>query len=108
VDTVGAHIGDEADGVALDVDAFVETLRDAHGMGRREAELAACLLLEGRGGKRRRRIALGRSCFNRGDRKCSAFEGPLESLRLCPRPDIQSLNLLPIGTDEAPLKGLAR
>ena len=56
---VGAHIGDEADGLAVDVDAFVEPLRDAHGVGGREAELAARLLLQRRGGERRRRIAPG-------------------------------------------------
>ena len=38
---VGSHIGDEADRLAADVDAFVEALRDAHGVRRREAELAA-------------------------------------------------------------------
>jgi len=45
VDAVGAHIGDEADGLAVDVDPFVQPLRDAHGVGGREAELAAGLLL---------------------------------------------------------------
>src|SRR5262249_61135811 len=64
VDAVGAHIGNEADGLAVDVDAFIEPLRDAHGVGGREAELAACVLLQRRRGERRRRVALGRLGFD--------------------------------------------
>src|SRR6202011_1009044 len=41
---VGSHIGDETDRLAADVDAFVEPLRQAHGVRRRKAELAARLL----------------------------------------------------------------
>src|SRR5262249_25012435 len=52
VDAVGAHIGNEADGLAVDVDAFIESLRDAHGVGGREPELAACFLLQSLGGGR--------------------------------------------------------
>jgi hypothetical protein len=44
---VGTHIGNETDRLAADVDAFVQALRDAHGVSRRKAELAACLLLHG-------------------------------------------------------------
>ena len=59
---VGAHVGDEADGLAADVDALVEPLGDLHGAGGGEAELARRLLLQRRGGERRRRVALGRTC----------------------------------------------
>ena len=31
---VGAHIGDEAGGLAADIDAFIEPLRDLHGARR--------------------------------------------------------------------------
>src|SRR6185437_1459866 len=43
---VGPHIGDQADRLAADIDAFVESLRDPHGVRWGETELAACLLLE--------------------------------------------------------------
>ena len=43
---VSAHVGDEADSLAANVDALIEPLRDAHGMGGGKAELAACLLLQ--------------------------------------------------------------
>ena len=33
VDAVGAHIGDQPDGLALDVDALVQPLREPHGVG---------------------------------------------------------------------------
>ncbi len=62
---VGSHIGDEAGGLAADVDAFIEPLRDAHGVRRREAELAAGFLLQGRGGEGRLRIAPGRLRLDR-------------------------------------------
>ena len=74
VDAVGAHIGDEAGGLAVDLDAFVETLRKTHGDGGRKAELAAGLLLHGRGGERRRRIASRRLGLNRGNGKRGGFE----------------------------------
>ena len=56
---VGTHIGDEAHGaLALDVHALIELLRDRHGAARRHVQLAGRLLLERRGGERRRRGAL--------------------------------------------------
>ena len=63
VDAVGAHIGDEAGGLAVDLDAFVEALCQPHGDGRRKAELAAdasCCMVEvvkGGGGLRRAGLA---------------------------------------------------
>ena len=48
-----------------DVDAFVQLLRDAHGLLRAEAELARGFLLQGRGGERRRRIALALLAIHR-------------------------------------------
>ena len=44
---VGAHVGDEPDRLAADVDAFIELLREPHRRLRAEAELAARLLLQG-------------------------------------------------------------
>ncbi len=57
IERVRAHVGDEADGALADVDAFVQLLRNAHGLLRAEAELARGFLLQGRGRERRRRIA---------------------------------------------------
>ncbi len=71
---VGAHIGDEADRLAADVDAFVEPLRHAHGMRRSEAELAACFLLQGRRGERRIGMPLDRLGLDRGDGERGGFE----------------------------------
>ena len=58
IERVGAHIGDEADLALADVDAFVQLLRDAHGLLRAEAQFARGFLLQGRGRERRRGIAL--------------------------------------------------
>ena len=58
IERVGAHIGDEADLTLADVDAFVKLLRDAHGFLRAESQFARGFLLQGRGGERRRGIAL--------------------------------------------------
>src|SRR4029077_20753924 len=46
LDAIGSHIGDQTDGLAVDIDPFVEPLRDAHRMRWRKAELAACFLLQ--------------------------------------------------------------
>src|SRR2546430_1607482 len=57
VERVGAHIGDETDRGALpDRDAFIELLRQDHRPLHRIAELAGCLLLQGRGGEGRRGV----------------------------------------------------
>ena len=61
VQRVGPHIGDQPDrSLAREVDAFVETLGERHGLARREPELARRLLLQGRRGERwgRRALAL--------------------------------------------------
>ena len=57
---VGTHISDQTgETVALQFNTFVQLLRDAHGAAGHHIELAGSLLLQGRGGKRRRsRLAL--------------------------------------------------
>ena len=72
---VGSHVGDETHGVAADVDAFIELLRQAHGLLRGEAELAAGLLLQSGGDERRRRVALGAFFVNLGDGEGAGFDG---------------------------------
>ena len=57
VQRVGSHIGDEADRRVAERDALVELLRDDHRPAHGEAELARGLLLQRRGGERRRGIA---------------------------------------------------
>jgi hypothetical protein len=42
---VGAHVGDQPHGPAVQVDALIKLLGQAHGMGCAEAELAGGLLL---------------------------------------------------------------
>ena len=101
---VGSHIGDEADRIAADVDALVEPLRDPHGVRRRKAELAACLLLQGRGGEGRIGIALGRLASTEATVKAAFSSASLEGLRVGARADVEPLDLLPIGTDQAGLE----
>ena len=84
LDAVGAHIGDEAHRLAVDVGALIEALGDAHGDGRGEAELAAGFLLERRGGERRVGVALGRLRFDRGDLEGRGSRGPGGDRRLRP------------------------
>ena len=44
---VGSHIGDQADGLAIDLDPFIEPLGDPHGLGCAKPQLARSLLLQG-------------------------------------------------------------
>ena len=67
--TIGPHIGDRA--------RFVETLRGAHRLAGRESQLARGLLLHGRGGERRRRIALQRLFLDFLNGETPSFHGSL-------------------------------
>ena len=104
--TVGTHIGDQADCLAADVDAFVEPLRHAHGVRRRKTELAACFLLQRRGGERRVGVPLDRLRFDRGDREEGGFERLLEGLGFRARTDVEPLQLLAVGANEPRLESL--
>ena len=73
---VGSHIGDEAGGLAADIDAFIEPLRDPHGVRGRKAELAAGFLLQRRGGEGRLRIAARRLCFDGRNREVRGLDAP--------------------------------
>ena len=103
---VGAHISNEADGLAVDVDALIEPLRHPHGVGRRKAELAAGFLLQRRGGERRLRMPLHRLGVDRSDGEGRGFERLLERLRLRARADVEPLQLFAVGADEARFKCL--
>ena len=75
-------------------------------MGRRKAELAARLLLQGRGGERRIGIAPRRPRLDIGDSEGRRLQRLLEGFRIGARADIEALDLLPVGADEARLEGL--
>ena len=69
---VGAHVGDEADGLAAD--SFVELLGDAHGTRGAHAEPVARRLLEGAGGERRHGPAALLALRHRSDGELRALE----------------------------------
>jgi hypothetical protein len=106
VDTVGAHVSDETDRLAANIDAFIQPLRQSHGVGGREAELAAGFLLQGRGGEGRRRIAPRRLGFHRRDGEARMFEGLLEGFGFRAGADVEALDLLAVGADKASFKTL--
>ena len=108
IDAVGAHIGDEAGRAVADVDAFIEALGDLHGARRREAELARRLLLQGRGGERRIRVALDRLRFDRGDREVRLLQRGLECFGLRARADVEPVDLLAVGADQTGGEGRVR
>ncbi len=68
---VGTHVSDRA--------RFVERLRAPHRVAGREAELARRLLLQGRGGERRRGVALDRLGLDPLDRKAPVLDRLLGS-----------------------------
>ncbi|MBA7681328.1 hypothetical protein ES703_89666 [subsurface metagenome] len=104
---IGTHISNETGGLAADVDAFVQPLRDAHGVRRREAELAARFLLQGRGGEGRLRIAARGPGFDGCDFKESRLDRLLQFLGFGAGADIEALDLLAVGADQARLEGIA-
>ena len=106
VDAVGSHIGDEADGLAVELDAFIEPLRQPHGVRRREAELAARLLLQRRGHERRIGVAARGLGLDRIDGEGCGFERGLEVLGLFARADVEALDFAAVGADQAGLEGL--
>ena len=104
---VGSHIGDEAGGLAADIDAFIEPLRDPHGMRGRKAELAAGFLLQRRGGEGRLRVAARGLGLDRGDREVGGLDRLLEILGFGAGADVEPLNLLAVGADQPRLEGVA-
>ncbi len=106
VDAVGPHVGNQAGGFAVDFYTFVEPLRQSHGDRRGEAELAACFLLHGRGCEGRRRIATGRFRLDRRHLEHSVFKIAGERLRLGARTNIEALNFLSVGADQARFEDL--
>ena len=64
VDRVGAHVGDESDGLPVDRHTFVQLLSRGHGALRSEVELSAGLLLQRAGRKRWRWVPLLLALFD--------------------------------------------
>ncbi len=104
---VGSHIGDETGGLAADIDAFIKPLRDPHRVRRRKAELAAGFLLQRRGGEGRLRIAARRLGFDGRDREVGGLDRLLEVLGFRAGADVEPLDLLAVGADQARLEGVA-
>src|SRR6185503_1990790 len=105
VDAVGAHIGDETGGLAVDLDTFVQPLRQPHGDRRRETELAARFLLHGGGGEGRRRIAPRGLGLDRRDGEAGVLQIAREGLGFRARADVEALDLLAVGADQARFEG---
>ena len=104
---VGSHIGDEAGGLAADIDTFIKPLRDSHRMRRCKAELAAGFLLQRRGGEGRLRIAARGLCFHGRNREVRRFDGLLEVFGFRAGADVEPLDLLAVGADQARLETVA-
>ena len=80
---VGTHIGDQTgQAVLTQFDAFIQLLRNAHRAAWGHVELAAGLLLQGRGDERRRRAALFLAALDLAHDKRAAFHRVHHGLRL--------------------------
>ena len=80
---VGTHIGDQTGKTVLtQLDALIQLLRDAHGAARRHVQLAARLLLEGRGDERGRRGALFLAALDLADSERLSGDGVHHAHRL--------------------------
>ena len=100
VDTVGSHIGDQADCFATNINAFIETLRDLHRAGGGKPELAAGFLLQGRGCEGRVGMALGRFGLHRGDREGGRVQIALERFCCFAVSDIETRDFFTICANE--------
>src|SRR5690554_7352635 len=65
--TVGPHVGDKANGFALDLAALIEILGEAHCVGSAKAQLARGFLLQRRGREGGGRMAPDLLAFDRED-----------------------------------------
>ena len=101
IDAVGTHISNEAGGLAVDLDAFIEALGEAHRMRGCEAKLAARFLLHRRGGEGRRRISPRGFGFDRGDLERRGFQRLFEIFGFLAASNIEAGDLLAVGADKA-------
>ncbi len=101
VDAVGTHIRNQAGRFAVDLHAFVEPLGETHGDCRSKAELSARLLLHGRGGEGRRRIAPCGLCLDRRHLEGGVLEVSGERFGFGAGADVETLDLLSVRADQA-------
>ena len=94
IDAVGAHIPKEADRIAADIDAFIQTLRRLHRARDGEAELARRFLLQRRGRERRRRIAAHRLGVDFGDDELAGLHRRERAVRGSSIANIEAADLL--------------
>ena len=87
--TVGTHIGDQACGLAADIDAFIKPLRNLHCPACRETELSGRFLLKRRGGERRLRVFPNALCLDVGYLQALGLDGRGCRNGLCFRADVQ-------------------
>ena len=107
-DAVSTHVSDEADRLAADVHAFVEALRDAHGVLGIEAQLARGFHLQRRGDERRRRIALDRLALHRTDGEFLRIDQIDSTLGLGFVVDAEFFDLLAVQIGEMRAEGAGR
>ena len=82
VDAVCPHIGDEAGHFAVNLHPFIEALGDLHGAAGRIAQLTRGFLLQGRGCKGRRGIALARLALDVFNAETGGTDGGFGGMRL--------------------------
>src|SRR5690606_19873467 len=95
------------DGLAADLDTLVQALRQLHCAGGAEAELARGLLLQGRGGERRLRVAPDALLLDLADLEVAGLDGGHGGLRCTLVAEIQAVELAPVELGEAGGEGLA-
>ena len=106
---VGAHVRDEADGVAVEIDALIKPLRDLHCARRAKAELARCFLLQCRCREGRERIAPHFPVFDRGDIEPTRGENFVRGgTRLCFAVEIEAVEFLAIDMRQFRREAVAR
>ena len=103
---IGAHIGDQADRLAADIDAFIEALGNAHGGGGADTKLARGLLLQGRGDEGRRRVAPHLAAVDRRHGEGAALDLTLGLLGPRLGVEIELVELAAVEMGEAGLQGL--
>ena len=102
---VGAHVGDQADRVAVQIDALEQALGGAHGALGAEAELARRLLLQGGGGERRRRVTLDLLLLDAVDLEGARLDRGDGAPGVRLRGDVELVQLLAVEQSEAGLEG---
>ena len=102
---VGAHVGDQADRLAIEGGALEQALRGAHRAIGAEAELARRFLLQGRGRERRRRVALHLALLEALDREVARLDRGDRALRVRLVGEVELVELLAVEPGQARREG---